>query len=665
LRLTAAELQWSNTSRCLICQFSSAAPGRPQSRRRATAPTIATAPRPRRQLSTAIEAEDAVEVEPVSPAEAAEELRKALIDLQKRAGSYVNVSRLQLALRGMEQQHGQETIRVAVIGLSGQGKAASKSRELIRLLLADPLKAEEEWERVLMAQSGPLLLKISKDAADAVQTGSDNRLVRELNISSPTLNGHHLEILVLDGEVLSPTEEGQEDIAERVLVPIIDIPVSNTGRYSPITTPVHKALIVGDGILGAASLLKLPSTIDHDLVVSAVDLPGYVHDEDATMPFQPVDVALGTAALNSFREDIDNAINYEHHWFASGLPLLRDWLKAGSSTSPSLLKPPVKSLITSILTSTSQRIQSQESLELSAALSSKVSPSSIHSLHKDLATWSERAHTELRDQLDLAFAGRHWRALSWWKLFWRVDDVSAITSDMLASRFLPAAHDEAIYLAGKIAEAGVLPRETPASASPTNWAYKAVDDVPRGLDAAIQQAGAPRPTQTHRDVVPATDANPLDGSVAAPAVRAQPWPLHVALTRAYLANATVPRLQALAQRLVAQTVATTAGSAAVAGVLYVGNLSVGAYEAGAVAALGTVWALRRMQAGWEGARGYWEGEVREEGRRAVRGVEGAVERVLREAGEGGVVRESGEVVEARGAVERVRRALDAVEGGSS
>lgn len=553
---------------------------------------------------------------------------------------------------------------MAVIGLSGQGKAAGKSRELIRLLLADPLKAEEEWERVLTRQSGPLLLKISKDAADAVQTGSANRLIRELNISSPTLNGHHLEILVLDGEVLSPTEEGQEDIAERILVPIIDIPVSNTGRYSPITTPVHKALIVGDGILGAASLLKLPSTIDHDLVVSAVDLPGYVHDEDATMPFQPIDVALGTAALASFRENIDNALNYEHHWFASGLPLLRDWLKAGSSTSPALLKPPVKSLITSILTSTSHRIQTQASLDLSTALSFKASPSSLHSLAKDLATWSERAHTELRDQLDLAFTSRHWRALAWWKLFWRVDDVSAITSDLLASRFLPAAHDEAIYLAGKIAQAGVLP-SAPSSTSPTNWAYKHIEDIPTGLDAALQQAGAPRPKPTQtRDVVPATDANPLDGCVAAPAVRAQPWPLHVALTRAYLANATVPRLQAVAQRVVAQTVATTAGSAGVAGLLYVGGLGTGVYEAGAVAALGTVWALRRMQRVWEGARGYWEGEVREEGRRAVRGVEGAVGRVLREAGEEGGVRESGEVGEARGAVERVRRALEVVEGGS-
>ena len=50
----------------------------------------------------------------------------------------------------------------------------------------------------------------------------------------------------------------------------------------------------------------------------------------------------------------------------------------------------------------------------------------------------------------------------------------------------------------------------------------------------------------------------------------------------------------------------------------------GLYEAGAVAAFGLVWSLRRMQKKWETARKFWEGEVREEGRKAVRAVEGVV-----------------------------------------
>lgn len=658
LRLTAAERQLSNTSKCLICEFNSST-HKPLPRRRPAVPRIATAPRPRRQLSTAIEAEKDAEIKPIDPKKAVEGLKKALIDLQKDAGSYVNIPRLQLALRGVEQQPGQETIRVAVVGLAGQGKSISKSRELIRLLLADPLKAEEEWERVLTTQSGPVLLKISNYSGDAVQGGYSNRLVQELNISSPTLNGHHLEILVLDGEVLSEAEDAQETITDRVLVPIIDIPVSNTGRYSPITAPVHKALIFGDGIIGAASLLKLPS-IDRNLIVSAVDLPGYVHEEDLNTSFQPVDVALGSAALQSFRQSIDNAMDYEHHWSASGLPVLRDWLKAGSSTSTSLLKPPVQALITSVLASTEQKIQSQESRQLSTALSSKVPSSSLQSLHKDLDAWGERAHTELRDQLDAAFSGRRWRALAWWKLFWRVDDVSAITSDVLASRFLPAAEQEAIYLAGKIAASGVLPSSFDGQNPRKDWAYKDNDEPARALEAASSDpANHPRP----RDVLPATDTStPLDGNIASPAIKPQPWPLHIPVTRAYLAGTTIPRLQALAQKLVAQTLATSAFSGAFAGLVYATNLSVGVYEAGAVAALGTVWGLRRMQAGWEGARGYWEGEVREDGRRAVRGVEGVVGEVLKEAGgRKAVVAVNGELGAAREAVERARRALEALD----
>jgi hypothetical protein len=62
--------------------------------------------------------------------------------------------------------------------------------------------------------------------------------------------------------------------------------------------------------------------------------------------------------------------------------------------------------------------------------------------------------------------------------------------------------------------------------------------------------------------------------------------------------------------------------------MYVSSVSTGLYECGAVAALGVVWSLRRMQGKWETARKFWEGEVREEGRRAVRGVEGVVGDVL-------------------------------------
>ncbi|KFZ03752.1 hypothetical protein V501_09312, partial [Pseudogymnoascus sp. VKM F-4519 (FW-2642)] len=506
LRLARTDNLLPKTSKCLLCQFNAAptaAGGGRQVPRRREQTGIAAMPRARRGLSTAtatatvVEEED-IETKPLTPKQAIAELEKALSDLEKHAVGYVNLPRLRLAQRGVEQSGGQEVIRVAVIALAGQGKSTAKSRELIRLLLADPLKAEEEWERSLVGTSDPVLLRISHRSGGNVEGGFKNRLVKEVQISSAMLNDHYLEILVIDGDVLTESEEGTAGLTENVLVPNIQIPASFGAHYSPITAPVHKALVVGDGILGAASLLRLPS-MEGDLIQTAVDLPSIIHDTDSTTTtqFHSVDVSLGTSALTSFRKDVGNALAYEHQWTASGLPTLRDWVISGSASSTATpLKPPVHSLIRSLLSSTEEKIHYREASALSAALSARVSSSTTQSLQRDLDEWAEAAHTELRDQLDLAFSGRRWRALAWWKLFWRVDDVSAITSDILASRFLTGAEQEVIYIAGKIDAAGVLGEAKTPLPSGKNWAYKDAplirdpeEEVPLGV---APEAAAPR-----------------------------------------------------------------------------------------------------------------------------------------------------------------------------
>ena len=90
------------------------------------------------------------------------ELHHELNALETRAGAYVNLSQLQLALRGLEST--EAVIRVAgenkpwdrilsyltltlclVLGVNGQ----SGARRLAKVLLADPLKEEQAWERRL------------------------------------------------------------------------------------------------------------------------------------------------------------------------------------------------------------------------------------------------------------------------------------------------------------------------------------------------------------------------------------------------------------------------------------------------------------------------------------------------------------------------------------
>src|ERR1700761_4410538 len=71
-------------------------------------------------------------------------LYEALIDVQKKASAQVNLSRLQLALQGLESEV--PVTRVAVLGLDVQETA----RRVVRLLLADALEAEAGWEKELL-----------------------------------------------------------------------------------------------------------------------------------------------------------------------------------------------------------------------------------------------------------------------------------------------------------------------------------------------------------------------------------------------------------------------------------------------------------------------------------------------------------------------------------
>ena len=134
------------------------------------------------------------------------------------------------------------------------------------------------------------------------------------------------------------------------------------------------------------------------------------------------------------------------------------------------------------------------------------------------------------------------------------------------------------------------------------------------------------------------------------------WPTHIPFTKQYLLGETVPALQALAQKLVVQTLGTSTITTSLAGLMYLSSF--GAYEAGAVGALGLVWSLGRMQKKWETARNFWEGEVREEGRKAVRAVESSVAQALdraKELSHGGAT-----IDDIRHVRELVRKAEDAL-----
>ncbi|KAI0459987.1 hypothetical protein F5B21DRAFT_204891 [Xylaria acuta] len=536
------------------------------------------------------------------------ELESILLNLQTHTANHVNLSRLQLALDGLRQKPGDESIRVAILGLTDESTPTNTAKEVLRLLLSDPLKDPEAWEREVEQHdlAEPMIIRIgaeNRGSEPAVSLTKGN-LLQEINVSSATLDGHNIEILFAETNPFLPVLDKSviDGFEDTVLVPTVDIPTSNTGRYTPVTTPVHKALVVADGIRGAASVLSMPTLENPDVLKYAVNIPEYKPTEASPLPFTLIDTRTARIGLDLVRRDIGNAIEYEHLWFQSNVPKLVDWLKADILTTPdNVTKPPVRELIASLLRNTSASIRAEEIRLL------KLSPSSINTridprtIESGLDEWAESAHSELQDQLDVAFSGGRWRKLGWWKLFWRVDDVGMLTSDILAQRFLPEAERNSIFLAGRMREAGFT------------------------LFKSLRTSPCPNETP----VAGSQPSNPAANSdLAKPSRQETNWPMNIPDTRSYLQNETVPALQALAQKLVFQTLSTSGLMTALGALAYVGTLTTTLYEAGAVAALGIVWSMRRMQKQWETARDFWEGEVREEGRKAVKGVEEAMASAL-------------------------------------
>lgn len=592
------QLPTEASSRPAVCLFCSLAPS-PSADLRARQPQRNRVTN-RRNSSATSPSTATIPDAPTLSTDPRRDLQDALFDLQKYAANYINLSRVQLAINGLRQAPGDEAIRVAILGMSSTSESAATTKKVARLLLADPLKERESWEEEVDRHdlTQPMLIRVGQKQAHTPGTISISRndLLHEVHVSSAIFNGHNLEVMLMESNPLMPGQQSAEavnEFEESVLVPIIDIPTSSTGRYTAVTTPVHAAIVVAKGIMGAASVAALASGGAHGVIKTAVDLPDYKPTDGPLLPFTPIDAESASLAIDLVRQDIAKAIEYEHLWFQSNLSQLHEWLKVNTSTTEDgSTKAPVRSLILSVLNDASAAVQSEELRQLGSASSTTLKPQETK-LRRQLDDWAQDAHKELQERLDVAFESTRWRKLGWWKLFWRVDDVAHLTGDILTQRYLTNAERSAIFLAGRMTEAGapLNPSLLPSSSSPAS--------------------------------------NTASQTTATSVATVQPsWPLNIPASRNYLQTETVPALQSLAQKLVVQTLSTSSLTSALGGLAYFGTLTTSIYEAGAVAALGIVWSLRRLQTRWEAARNFWEGEVREEGRKAVRGVEGVMSQAI-------------------------------------
>ncbi|GAB7360612.1 hypothetical protein MBLNU230_g0492t1 [Neophaeotheca triangularis] len=581
------------------------------------------------------------------------ELHQRLAALQDTAGSYVDLSRLQLALRSLES--GDPVIRVAILGLGSNGALAA--RKLARVLLADPLSAEEDWERRLLdsTQDGRGLLLKYGDPDEATPASP---LVQTLNVPSRVLRKGNLEILVttLSTNAASRPERAESGLEDAILVPSLTTPTSAGGRMGFVRYPLHSSLVVAEGVQGAIEYGRLlPSVAHHGMIKPVLSLA--MQPESNTDSSGTLNVDLATHALSVFRTDKANGAKFSHEWQASNLPHLLEWLRALCTASLSGLKAGVENLVTDVLATSSTSIASTESQTTTTASSSTVPETKRNNLQTAISTWSESAHRDLELNLSSSLASSSWRRTAWFRLLWRIDDVTHSATSLLRNSWLTEAEATLAHLSGRISEANLATpdqlRNTPAL-------------LPETMQQELQtrdQAAIPNPDSVAElKQLPAMLARVQQQSGLNPLFD-PPWPQTIHLSRQTMLHTLVPALHRKAQALLLGTVSTTAGTSALALWFWVATSGLGLYEAGAIAALGVVWPLRRLQKLWGAEREGFEATVREEGRRVLGDVEGHLRKVVREGGRVEVAEEDFTAwAEARGAVDAAGVALGKLQG---
>lgn len=455
---------------------------------------------------------------------------------------------------------------------------------------------------------------------ESMESSPKNPLLPTIAIPSSTLKKGNLEILVTPFAA-GPGSSDAAVTADTFLVPTIAVRASNTGRHTTVRYPVHKSIVCASDVeeLGVYSVLKARSKpSDTDAVHATLNVALRKRPAKESSKVELVDIEQADEALRKFRESVQNATEYERGWTTSGVQPLLSWLSSSQKEPEITMDTALRNLVTSLLDGAETHTLETERHRLAEQEAASVSDEVRKDLEQRISAWAERAHTELRESLEEAFASKRWGKLAWWKLFWRVDDVGMITSETLQKKWLPQAEKEAIWMGGKFAQAGLMSGMNSKQSTPSPGSQ--LDD------------SQPRPRKWE--------------SV-----------MQIARTRSQLTNTTVPSLQALAQELVLFSVSTTTLTSALSALMYASVSSTSLYEACTVTAIGLIYSLRRQEKKWEAARSFWEGEVREQGRGALNETETFLRTLVRDGG-----RRTEDVTEkeARAQIERAKQALAAV-----
>nr|POE87396.1 hypothetical protein CFP56_29985 [Quercus suber] len=579
-------------------------------------------------------------------------LHRALVSLQEVAGSYVDISRLQLAIRGLESST--PTVRVALLGLGPGG--AHAARKLARVILSDVLgDGEASWERQILESGteGRSLLLRYGDSGDVVQ---DSPLIQTIHVPSLFLQKGNVEILVT---TLNASNIGQlttEGLQDALLVPTLTTPTSAGGRVGFVRYPVHKALVVAEGITGAVQFGRLPeNAMDNTLTRAALSLPlrnstGLQTAEESTTS-EAVDIDLATHALELFRADRANGAKFGDEWLVSRITAVSTWI-AGPKYTEGQIRPALQDLLDSVLTTTSTKINAVESEYHALSDRSTVQSAKRKDISRAISSWSAGAHRDLQYNLSAALQSKSWRRTAWFRLLWRIDDVSFSAGDILRLAWLTEAEQSLAFLSGRIQEAGLATAAELKEASSLMqiWAKNEEDRGPGIHRKSVNDTG--ELWQQPLLIESVKRDSGIDVAFD------PPWPQTIHLSRQQMLHTLIPAFHRKAQILLVSTLSTVGATTALGAWLFIATQGIALYEAGAIASLGLVWSLRRLQKIWMKERETLAETFREDGRKVLAEVEGRMRKIVHEGGRSNVRPEDEKSFkDARAALARCRQTL--------
>ncbi|KAI5302720.1 hypothetical protein KEM56_000417 [Ascosphaera pollenicola] len=569
------------------------------------------------------------------------ELYEALAELKgSAAGEFVNLNRLQFAMKGLEVENA--PARVAVLDL---GDDLRTSLKLVRCLLCDPLSSKAEWETYLESSVDPsrgLLIKYGENT----ELSMPNTVLPTITIPSRVLKTNNIEILIspLGAQPLKSTSSSNGQSIERLLVPAIPLhsPVGNQYTLAPF--PVHKTIVCGEGVDGLLSYGTIIGSENisnsySDTIQAAFQVHAQSESASIAKGVSFIDTDRAINALEKFRLSAKNAPEYEKGWTASNVQALIDWLPKSAEAGQGL-RNEMKKLISLTLGHAELNIKEGEQRALNYAHARTVPDIVRKDLSIAVDFWAERNHTELREELERGFASPSWKNLAWWKLFWHVDDVGMITEEILRRRWLNRAEAETLWIGGRLRQAGLLK-----------------EDINNGQHGDVTESKITKHFNKLTKLL-GTSVQEQDPAQAEDGLQHKSmalWPSTLYQARTNLITSTVNPLHALAQRLVLFSISTTSLTSALSILTYLSSPTITLYEAGVIATVGLYVSLRRQQKNWDAARLRWEQDVYEQGRQELKNTEDYLRKVIDE--EGRAEPELGHIIDAKTRVEKVREAL--------